>query len=242
MGQARCAAREPSCPSRPRPEPCLCSYRIIETCPCKGLPWVAHAFAFRGGNISAGSGDPECLNRQTSPCTDRVRYGPATHMMFRAELGVASQPCRACSEYFNYGPPRGFKETCEGEQNQGRVQRSLSRASWRCWLAAAAAASIDIGSGQGVDPGTVDFPIAYVKHYLRCADPAGSGRPEQSRPHAPRGARRRPVHAHQRLAHPRPRSTSPARITADGPYDIKDVNVSPDGTQAHLRDARPHRR
>ncbi len=91
-------------------------------------------------------------------------------------------------------------------------------------------AKIDIGSGQGVDPGTVNFPIAYVKHYFDAQtlqdldDLNNPGRTRLAVPDADLFLRS---------------SSSPSAtevditggITTAGVYDIKDVNVSPDGTR-----------
>lgn len=91
-------------------------------------------------------------------------------------------------------------------------------------------ASIDIGGGQGIDPGTVNFPIAYVKHYFDAQtlqdldDLNNPGRTRLAVPDADLFLRT---------------SSSPSAtetditgaITTGGLYDIKDVNVSPDGTR-----------
>jgi hypothetical protein len=90
--------------------------------------------------------------------------------------------------------------------------------------------SVDIGSGQGIDPGTVEFPIAYVKHYFDAQtlqdldDLNNPGRTRLAVPDADLFLRT---------------SSSPSAteinitgaLTADGDYDIKDVDVSPDGTK-----------
>jgi hypothetical protein len=144
-------------------------------------------------------------------------------------MGVASQPCHACAEYFNYGPPHGFKDVAK----VNRI-RAAYIAVVACQLALLAGCSsgtsIAIGGGQGADPGTINFPIAYVKHYfdaqtLQDLDNLNNpGRTRLAVPDADLFMRT---------------SSSPSAaevditggITANGVYDIKDVNVSPDGTR-----------
>jgi len=90
--------------------------------------------------------------------------------------------------------------------------------------------SVDIGKSQGVDPGTVDFPIAYVKHYFDAEtlpdfdELNNPGRTRFAVPDADLFLRS---------------SASPSAteiditggITSNGNYDIKDVEVSLDGTK-----------
>jgi hypothetical protein len=81
--------------------------------------------------------------------------------------------------------------------------------------------SIDLGGGQETDPGAVDFPIAYVKRSI----------PEE----IDDLRRQRPAFGDADLFmrnRASPSSTEidiTGAITADGIYDIKDVDVSPDG-------------
>ncbi len=81
--------------------------------------------------------------------------------------------------------------------------------------------SIDVGGGQDADPGTVDFPIAYVKRTIPLV---GDDLRDQrgAMPDADLFMRNRAS----------PASTEvdvTGAITADGLYDIKDVDVSQDG-------------
>jgi hypothetical protein len=144
-------------------------------------------------------------------------------------LGVASQPRRACSEYFNYGPPHGLEDVFK--VNRIRAAYMAVVASQLALLAGCSSgAKVDIGGGQGVDPGTINFPIAYVKHYFDAQtlqdldDLNNPGRTRLAVPDADLFLRT---------------SSSPSAteiditggITTNGVYDIKDVNVSPDGTR-----------
>lgn len=115
--------------------------------------------------------------------------------------------------------------------NANRAAYSLIGASLLAVLAACGGSgSIDIGRGQGVDPGTVDFPIAYVKHFFdtqTLVDYAQLNNPGRTRLAVP------DADLFMRT------SASPSgteidvtgSITTDGPYDIKDVDASPDGTK-----------
>jgi hypothetical protein len=81
--------------------------------------------------------------------------------------------------------------------------------------------SVNIGSGQTADPGTVDFPIAYVKRTI----PEDGDDLRQQRDTAPDAElffrdRASPSSAERNIT---------GRITGTDPYDIKDVDVSPDG-------------
>lgn len=81
--------------------------------------------------------------------------------------------------------------------------------------------SVNIGNGQTADPGTVDFPIAYVKRTI----PEDGDDLRQQRDTAPDAElffrdRASPSSAERNITE---------RITGTDPYDIKDVDVSPDG-------------
>ncbi len=144
-------------------------------------------------------------------------------------MGVASQPCHGICEYFNYGPPEGSEGNYQ--VNSIRAAYSLIGASLLAVLAACSSGgSVDIGRGQGIDPGTVDFPVAYVKHFFDAQT-----LPDYDQLNNP---------GRTRLAVPDAdvfmrTSASPSgteidvtgAITSDGPYDIKDLDASPDGTK-----------
>jgi hypothetical protein len=115
--------------------------------------------------------------------------------------------------------------------NTNRAAYRIVAASLLALLAACSSgAKIDVGSGQGVDPGTVEFPVAYVKHFfdaqtlLDLDDLNNPGRTRLAVPAADLFMRT---------------SSSPSgteinvtgAITANGAYDIKDLDVSPDGTR-----------
>jgi hypothetical protein len=87
--------------------------------------------------------------------------------------------------------------------------------------------SVELGSGQSADPGSVDFPIAYVKRTI----PAAAGgqliqddlrEVRDTLPDADLFFRDRasPSSAERNITD---------RVTGSDPYDIKDVDVSPDG-------------
>jgi hypothetical protein len=96
--------------------------------------------------------------------------------------------------------------------------------------ACSSSGSVDIGRSQGVDPGTVDFPIAYVKHYFDAET-----LPDFDQLNNPGRTRFAVPDADLFLR----TSASPSAteiditgsITSNGNYDIKDVEVSPDGTK-----------
>src|SRR5262249_27081762 len=95
--------------------------------------------------------------------------------------------------------------------------------------------SVNIGKSQGADPGTVDFPIAYVKHYFDAQGDAQTGFQKFDAVNNP-GRTRRPAPDADLFLRS---SASPSAteiditgaITSNGNYDIKDVDVSPDGTK-----------
>ena len=86
--------------------------------------------------------------------------------------------------------------------------------------------SVGIGSGQSADPGAVDFPIAYVKRTI----PMDDGELQQDDVRAVRDTlpdadlffrdRASPSSVERNITD---------RVTGSDPYDIKDVDVSPDG-------------
>jgi len=87
--------------------------------------------------------------------------------------------------------------------------------------------SVELGSGQAADPGSNDFPIAYVKRTIP-ADAGGQLIQDDLRevrdtlPDADLFFRDRasPSSAERNITD---------RVTGSDPYDIKDVDVSPDG-------------
>ncbi|MEO6079380.1 MAG: hypothetical protein ABIQ86_06360 [Steroidobacteraceae bacterium] len=81
--------------------------------------------------------------------------------------------------------------------------------------------SISIGSGQGADPGTVDFPIAYVKRTIPV-------NPEDLRQQRNTTADA-DLFFRDRAAPSSVERNITQRVTGNNPYDIKDVDVSPDG-------------
>jgi hypothetical protein len=81
---------------------------------------------------------------------------------------------------------------------------------------------INLGSGQGADPATVDFPIFYVKRTI----PMMSDDLRLLRPAVPQ------ANLYMRAtASPSAVETNiTARVTGTDSYDVKDVSVSADGT------------
>jgi hypothetical protein len=100
-----------------------------------------------------------------------------------------------------------------------------------CQVAAIAAAallsgcsgggSVNIGNGQAADPGTVDFPIAYVKRTI----PEDDDDLRQQRDTAPDAE----LFFRDRAAPSSAERNITERVTGTDAYDIKDVDVSPDG-------------
>jgi len=86
--------------------------------------------------------------------------------------------------------------------------------------------SVSLGSGQAADPGSVDFPVAYVKRTI----PMDAGELKQDDVRAVRDTlpdadlffrdRASPSSVERNITD---------RVTGSDPYDIKDVDVSPDG-------------
>jgi hypothetical protein len=89
--------------------------------------------------------------------------------------------------------------------------------------------SVNIANSQGPDPGTVDFPVFYVK---RTVPTTAAGNLEQDDlrmmrvafPHAD-------LYMRSAASPSAPETNITARITAGADYDVKDVDVSPDGTK-----------
>ncbi|MEO8315105.1 MAG: hypothetical protein ABI645_09945 [Pseudomonadota bacterium] len=81
--------------------------------------------------------------------------------------------------------------------------------------------SINIGSGQTADPGTVDFPIAYVKRSI----PEDGDDLRQQRDTTPDAD----LFFRDRASPSSVEINITGRITGTDPYDIKDVDVAPDG-------------
>jgi hypothetical protein len=75
--------------------------------------------------------------------------------------------------------------------------------------------------GQGADPGTVDFPIAYVKRTI----PEEQDDLRAQRDTLPDAD----LFMRDRASPSSVERNITDRITGDEPYDIKDVDVSPDG-------------
>ncbi len=96
--------------------------------------------------------------------------------------------------------------------------------------ACSSSAHIDIATSQGADPGTVDFPIAYVKHYFDATT-----LPDFDKLNNPGRTRRAVPDAELFMrTSAGPSATEiniTGAITSDGVYDIKDVDASPDGTK-----------
>ncbi|MEJ0100980.1 MAG: hypothetical protein WDO12_15255 [Pseudomonadota bacterium] len=112
--------------------------------------------------------------------------------------------------------------------NRNRAAYGAIAASLLVLLAACSSkGSVNIGKSQGVDPGTVDFPIVYVKHYFDDVT-----LPDFDKLNNPGRTRLAVGDADLFLRS----SASPGAteinitgsMTADGNYDIKDVDVSPD--------------
>ncbi len=81
--------------------------------------------------------------------------------------------------------------------------------------------SVNIGGGQGADPGTIDFPIAYVKRTIPMdADDLRQQRDTEADADLFFRDRASPTSIERNITD---------RVTGTDPYDIKDVDVSPDG-------------
>jgi hypothetical protein len=81
--------------------------------------------------------------------------------------------------------------------------------------------SVGIGSGQSADPGTVDFPIAYVKRTIP-EDPDDLRQQRDTAPDAD-------LYFRDRASPSAIERNITSRVTGDAPYDIKDVDVSANG-------------
>jgi hypothetical protein len=89
--------------------------------------------------------------------------------------------------------------------------------------------SVNIANSQGPDPGTVDFPIFYVK---RTIPQTATGTVIQDDLRMMRVTFPQADLYMRSAASPNaPETNITARITAGAAYDIKDVDVSPDGTK-----------
>ncbi|HJS90514.1 MAG TPA: hypothetical protein VJ738_11170 [Steroidobacteraceae bacterium] len=89
--------------------------------------------------------------------------------------------------------------------------------------------SVNLANSQGPDPGTVDFPIFYVK---RTIPQTATGTIVQDdlrmmRVTSPSAD----LYMRSAASPDAPESNITARITAGASYDVKDVDVSPDGTK-----------
>ena len=82
---------------------------------------------------------------------------------------------------------------------------------------------VNLGGGQGEDPGAVDFPIAYVKRTI----PVGQDDPRQQRDAVPDAD----LFMRNRASPSSAEIDITGRITGDDLYDIKDVDVSQDGSR-----------
>jgi hypothetical protein len=102
--------------------------------------------------------------------------------------------------------------------------RLLATAATLLLAACTGGGSVNIGSGQSADPGTVDFPIAYVKRTIP-EDPDDLRQQRDTLPNAD-------LYFRDRASPSATEVNITERITgADDrfSYDIKDVDVSPDG-------------
>jgi hypothetical protein len=99
--------------------------------------------------------------------------------------------------------------------------RSASLAAVALLAACSGGGSVNIGGGQGADPGTIDFPIAYVKRTIP-EDPDDLRQQRNTEADADLFFRDRasPTSIERNITD---------RVTGSDPYDIKDVDVSPDG-------------
>ncbi len=89
--------------------------------------------------------------------------------------------------------------------------------------------SVNIANSQGPDPGTVDFPVFYVK---RTIPMTAAGQVAQDDLRMMRVAFPSADLYMRSAASPEaPETNITARITAGADYDVKDVDVSPDGTK-----------
>ncbi|HXC58734.1 MAG TPA: hypothetical protein VN645_05420 [Steroidobacteraceae bacterium] len=86
--------------------------------------------------------------------------------------------------------------------------------------------SVNLGSGQAADPGSQDFPIAYVKRTI----PMMNGQLAQDDVRAVRNTLPdADLYFRDRASPSSVERNVTDRVTGSKPYDIKDVDVSPDG-------------
>ncbi len=83
--------------------------------------------------------------------------------------------------------------------------------------------NLSLGSGQSVDPAIVDFPIAYVKRTI----PAKQDNLKQRRDATPKAD----LFVRERAASSAPERNVTLRVTGTANFDVKDVDVSTDGTK-----------
>jgi hydrazine synthase alpha subunit-like protein len=83
--------------------------------------------------------------------------------------------------------------------------------------------SVNLANSQGPDPGSVDFPIFYVKRTI----PKTSDDLRMMRVTSPSAD----LYMRSAASSSAPETNITARITAGATYDVKDVDVSPDGTK-----------
>jgi hypothetical protein len=103
----------------------------------------------------------------------------------------------------------------------------LSLAVWGCYLLLAGcgngSGNLSIGSGQPTDPGTVDYPIAYVKRTI----PANQDNLTFLRVATPKAD----LYMRASASSTATEINITQRVTGTGAYDVKDVDVSTDGTK-----------
>ena len=103
--------------------------------------------------------------------------------------------------------------------------RALMCLAGTCVLAACSSGgSVNLGSGQSPDPATVDFPIFYVK---RTIPPRNADDLRQLRDAIPDAD----LYMRDRASPSAPERNITERITGTDLYDVRDVDVSPDGTK-----------
>jgi hypothetical protein len=89
--------------------------------------------------------------------------------------------------------------------------------------------SVNIANSQGPDPGTVDFPIFYVKRTIPTTAAGGVAQDDlrMMRVAFPSAD----LYMRSAASPDAPETNITARITAGADYDVKDIDVSPDGTK-----------
>ena len=106
---------------------------------------------------------------------------------------------------------------------RSRAARFVVCVSALTFVGCSSGGSINVGSGQAPDPATVDFPIFYVKRTI----PQNADDLTELRDAIPDAD----LYKRDRASPSAPETNITERVTGTDLYDVKDVEVSPDGTK-----------